>query len=78
MSNSHGWSPERREKARAAIHRWKPWQSSTGPRTPEGKVRVAQNANKGAAVRRAYYREVLKAGRVYLRAQREALLRIRW
>ena len=78
MTNSHGWSPERREKARAAIHRWKPWRSSTGPRTPEGRARVAQNANKGAAARRAYYHEVLKAGRVYLRNQRDVLLRIPW
>ena len=66
MWNSHGWRPERREKARAAIHRWKPWQSSTGPRTPEGKARVAQNANQGAAACRAFYRELLEAGHAYL------------
>lgn len=78
MSNSHGWSPKRRKKARAAIHRWKPWLSSTGPRTREGKARVAQNANKGAAVRRDYYRDLLMAGHAYLREQREALQRIRW
>lgn len=78
MSSSHGWSPARREKARAAIHRWKPWQSSTGPRTAEGKARVGQNANKGAAARRAYSREVLKAARVCLRDQREVLRQFHW
>ncbi len=30
-----------------AIRRWKPWESSTGPRTPEGKAKVAQNSYKG-------------------------------
>jgi hypothetical protein len=30
-----------------AIRRWKPWERSTGPKTPEGKTRAAQNANKG-------------------------------
>ena len=29
------------------IHTWKPWQSSTGPRTAEGKAKVAQNSYKG-------------------------------
>ena len=30
-----------------AIRRWKPWERSTGPKTPEGKAKAAQNANKG-------------------------------
>ena len=29
------------------IHTWKPWQSSTGPRTAEGKAKVAQNSFRG-------------------------------
>ena len=29
------------------IQRWKPWEQSTGPRTPEGKDKVAQNSFKG-------------------------------
>jgi hypothetical protein len=39
-----GWTDERRAKQREAIHRWKPWLKSTGPRTPEGKAVVAANA----------------------------------
>jgi len=78
VAHSHGWNPERRERARAAIHRWKPWQSSTGPRTAEGKDRVAQNANKGAAAQRASSQELLKAARANLREQRETLQRIRF
>ncbi len=26
---------------------WKPWEKSTGPRSPEGKATASQNANKG-------------------------------
>ena len=29
------------------IQTWKPWKQSTGPKTPEGKAKAAQNANKG-------------------------------
>ena len=32
-----------RERLRAAIARNKPWLRSTGPRTPEGRARAAQN-----------------------------------
>lgn len=30
------------------IRRWKPWESSTGPKTEEGKAKVSQNAYKGS------------------------------
>jgi hypothetical protein len=36
-------TPEGRQRLREAALRNKPWQYSTGPRTPEGKARVAQN-----------------------------------
>ena len=39
-----GWTPERREKQRQAIHRWRPWEQSTGPRTARGKEQAALNA----------------------------------
>lgn len=29
------------------IKKWKPWEKSTGPRTPEGKAKAAKNAYKG-------------------------------
>src|SRR3546814_16708411 len=44
---SHSWTPERRAKQAEAIHRWKPWQESTGPTSPEGKARVSRNGWKG-------------------------------
>lgn len=42
----HGWSPERRARHAAAIRQWKPWTKSTGPKSPSGKARAAQNAYK--------------------------------
>ena len=43
----NGWTPERRLKQSQSIHRWKPWESSTGARTPKGKVITSKNAFKG-------------------------------
>lgn len=43
----NGWTEERKARQRAAIQRWKPWKRSTGPRTDEGKARVARNAYRG-------------------------------
>jgi hypothetical protein len=33
---SNGWTPERRKRQAQMIRRWRPWERSTGPRTPEG------------------------------------------
>ena len=38
-----GLSPEGRERVRAATLAHQPWRHSTGPRTPEGKAKVAAN-----------------------------------
>ena len=43
----NGWTLERRQRQSALIRTWKPWQQSTGPRTPEGKKRVARNPWRG-------------------------------
>lgn len=66
MANN-GWTPERRARQAAMIHRWKPWQRSTGPKTPEGKAIVARNPHRGA------HREVLRSVRRALRQQRKSL-----
>jgi hypothetical protein len=44
---ANGWTPERRARQAQLIHTWRPWERSTGPRTSEGKARVARNAFKG-------------------------------
>lgn len=43
----NGWTPERRRRQARMIHRWRPWERSTGPRTPEGKARAARRGYKG-------------------------------
>ena len=67
----NGWTPERRQRQAAAIQQWRPWERSTGPKTPAGKARVARNPYKGAV--RVQLREVARA----LKEQREILTRIR-
>jgi hypothetical protein len=41
-----GWTQDRKAKQRAAIYRWRPWEKSTGPKTPAGKAAVSKNATK--------------------------------
>ena len=40
------WSLEARERQRQQIQKWKPWEHSTGAKTPEGKERSKMNALK--------------------------------
>ena len=64
------WTPERRAKQSRAIHRWKPWEKSTGPKSPEGKAQSAMRGFKGGT------RELLRELARMLREQNEALKRI--
>lgn len=41
------WTPERRQRQREAIQRWKPWQQATGPKSAAGKAASAGNSYKG-------------------------------
>ena len=43
----NGWTPERKALQAVLIRRWRPWERSSGPRTPDGKARAAGNAWKG-------------------------------
>jgi hypothetical protein len=42
------WTEERKQRQRERIREWKPWLKSTGPRSVEGKAKVARNAYSGA------------------------------
>ena len=65
-------TPEHRRLRAKLIHRWKPWEQSTGPRTAAGKARVSRNGFKGG------HRAMLRELRAALRKQGEALKRIEW
>jgi len=37
-------TPEHRRLRAELIRKWRPWEKSTGPTTPEGKATVSRNA----------------------------------
>src|SRR5256885_51594 len=47
----NGWTPKRRARQARLIRLWRPWERSTGPKTPEGRSKVARNADKGGTRR---------------------------
>jgi hypothetical protein len=63
------WTLERRQRQAEAIRRWKPWEQSTGPVTPEGRERVSRNAWKGG--HRQQLRELIALVNAETRAARE-------
>lgn len=64
---ARSWTQEQRERQREAIQSWKPWERSSGPKTPEGKARVSRNGWKGGT------RQMLRELSQVLREQRERL-----
>lgn len=64
-------TPEHRALRAELIRRSKPWEHSTGPRTPEGKAKVARNAYKGGL--RPKMRALSKKVRAYLKEQEDSL-----
>ena len=62
------WTAEERLRQSEAIKSWKPWESSTGAKTPTGKAISSQNATKtGDSL---YVREFIKQMNQILREQR--------
>lgn len=52
-------TPEHRALRAALIRRWRPWEQSTGPKSPEGKERSAMRGFKGGE--RSLLRELARA-----------------
>ena len=46
MMAARVWTQLQKERQRALIQTWQPWQKSTGAKTLEGKTKVSQNALK--------------------------------
>ena len=67
----NGWTEDRRRKQSERIHEWKPWESSTGPRTTAGKAKSSVNALRGRV------RPTIRAISKSLRGQKSALLELR-
>jgi hypothetical protein len=57
------WTDEQKAAQSTAIHNWKPWQHSTGPKTAEGKAISSINAHRG------YFRRRARLGQWLLRAR---------
>ena len=49
------------------IHNWQPWRQATGPKTPNGKAKVARNGYKGA--KRPALRSAIRALKYAMAAQ---------
>jgi hypothetical protein len=65
------WTPEQREQQREAIRRWKPWEQSSGPKSPEGKTRASRNAWAGGDWLKL--RELVKTLNRTMREQRDMI-----
>ena len=65
------WTAAQRAEYAALIRTRRPWELSTGPRTPEGRARSARNADRGGQWRRE--RVMMRALRAGLGAQQAAL-----
>ena len=44
---ANGWTPERKARQSLLIRSWRPWETTQGPVTPEGKKRSAMRGYKG-------------------------------
>ena len=65
------WTLEERLKQSEAIRLWKPWESSTGAKSPQGKATSSKNATKtGDSV---YVRELIKQMNSILREQKDLM-----
>ena len=63
-----GCTEERRRKQAEAIRQWKPWEKSTGPKTPEGKARSSRNACSADAEKLREAARIIRLNRETLRA----------
>ena len=68
---NNGWSPEHKARQAIAIHHWKPWKKSTGPKSTAGKQKASHNAYKGGE--RVKLQQELRLLKRLMREQEERL-----
>ena len=65
------WTAEERQRQRELIQRWRPWEKSTGAKTPEGKRISSKNATKnGNSVQT---RKIIKLLNQFLRIHKDLI-----
>jgi|WetSurMetagenome_2_1015567.scaffolds.fasta_scaffold32360_6 hypothetical protein len=78
---ANGWTPERRARQAEMIRTWRPWEKSTGPRTPDGKAKASVNADMAQGCtpevkdERDAVREFMREWKELLRRHRDLLRR---
>lgn len=74
------WTPEARQKQSELIRKVRPWEKSTGPRTPEGKANSSKNRGGYSEAYFPGYGLVRVSSRQYkrLRNERDKLLKKLW
>ena len=76
-----GWTPERQARQAVLIRTWRPWEQSTGPKSPDGQAQAATNARRfhgwtpELAAQRERFREVRREMADLLAQQRDLLAR---
>jgi len=68
---SKNWAKSSKKIQRKAIYNTKPWESSTGPKSEEGKKRSSRNAYKGKSDLRLIHKMISKV-------HKERLETLRW
>ena len=71
VSRRYRLTPAGLAALRASAHRHRPWEFSTGPRTPDGKAAAGQNALRHGE-RSAATRDALRDARALMRIVRDA------
>ena len=67
---ANGWTEQRRQRQKVLIQSWKPWERSSGAKTPQGKAKSSRNAYKTGATETEklirQFKKLLKEGNKFI------------